>query len=103
MQDYEPIKTIRKESKYGDATFLFAESPGQEAQFVLHLIEKWGMVAGDDGGEDSAGRAKLRLQTPEEVVARAMQTAEAAFRTLREHGWIAPMPARPVEVASKTA
>ena len=91
MDNYEPIKIVlHKADRYGEPKGHYAECPGMEATAVLNFIEKWGMVAAAPDGEDSAGRQKLRLATPEEMVARAMQTTEAAFRTLRAHGWIAP-------------
>lgn len=91
MNDYEPIPTVLRPNDRFDAPKLYyAEVAGQEANCVLHLIDRWGMVAAVPDGEDSAGRQKLRLMTPEELTTRAMQTAEVAFRTLRAHGWIAP-------------
>lgn len=64
-----------------------------EADLAARLIEKWGMVAATEtNDEDSAGRAKLRLQTPEEVVSRACRTAELAFAEFRARGWVVPLP-----------
>lgn len=95
MDNYEPIKTIVKPNKYGEPLYLFAESPGQEARMVIELIDRWGMVAAMPDGEDSAGRQKLRLATPDELVTRAMQTTEAAFRAMREAKWIDRSPEVP--------
>jgi hypothetical protein len=64
-----------------------------EAQIAVTLVEKWGLVAGDlADGEDSAGRARIRLQTPKELVARAMETAALLVSALETHGWIKPAP-----------
>ncbi len=41
------------------------------------LIHHFGSVAADIGGEDTAGRAKLRLQTSDELVARCFAIADA--------------------------
>ena len=49
---------------------------GFRARIVLTLIERWGMVAGEIDGEDSAGRSKIKLQTPEELIERAFKVAE---------------------------
>lgn len=46
------------------------------AELAVRMIERWGQVAAIDDGEDSAGRAKLRLATPEELVTRAFEVAE---------------------------
>ena len=70
-----------------------------EANAALAFIEKWGMVAGIPDGEDSAGRARIRLATPEEVVDRAIAVAAGAFRAFEAHGWIQPIPS-PEEAAS---
>ena len=102
MSDYEPIKTIRKDNKYGDPSYLYAETPGQEARFTLELIERWGMVAAEQDGEDSSGRAKLRLMTPDELAERAIATTATVFGRLRALGWITQMPDVPVEVESES-
>lgn len=52
------------------------------------LVEKWGMVASVMDGEDSAGRAKPRLQTPDELCDRACDVAYALTETFRLLNWI---------------
>lgn len=64
------------------------EHPEIEARMAMGLAERWGMVAAMADGEDSSGRAKLRLATPEEVVSRAVATAELLMKEMREKGWI---------------
>jgi hypothetical protein len=59
---------------------------------VLSFIEKWGMVAGAPDGEDSAGRSKLRLLTPKELVERAVETAKATFEAIESEGWVLEIP-----------
>jgi hypothetical protein len=49
------------------------EYPNFEARLAATLMERWGMVAGEPDGEDSAGRAKLRLSTPQELAQRACE------------------------------
>ena len=101
--DYQPIATGLTRDKYTSAlTIHQAEVPGVEANFVLALIEKWGLVAGAPDGEDSAGRAQMRLLTPEEVVTRAMATSRLAFGAFREAGWLVqtPLPLAEVEKAT---
>lgn len=60
-----------------------------------NLLAKWGMVAATEDGEDSAGRQKMRLQTPEELAVRACDAADAIFAEFERRGWLidVPMPA----------
>ena len=44
--------------------------------FAAAFIERWGMVAAMPDGEDAAGRSKLRLMSPQELVDRAYETAD---------------------------
>jgi hypothetical protein len=64
------------------------EIMNQEARFACALIERWGIVAGEVEGEDSAGRSVCRNATPAEVVARACSIAETALGEFRKRGWM---------------
>lgn len=68
------------------------ESPNLEARIAVSLVERWGLVAGEDGGEDSSGRSKLRVQSPEEVVNRAVTTAELLVEAIRNKNWMVKNP-----------
>lgn len=50
------ILRITDESSYGDkkATVHFLTIPNQEATFALQMLERFGLIAGRDNGEDSA-------------------------------------------------
>jgi hypothetical protein len=77
-----------------DGTFLpqpkyIVAGPGGIA---TELVVKWGAIAGQTDGEDSAGRSKLRLQTPQELVARAIECAAALWEALQKQGWIDMVP-----------
>jgi len=63
-----------------------------EAELAAQMIERWGMSAAIEDGEDSAGRAKIRLLTPEELVQRACETAEQAMEEFNKRGWILDLP-----------
>ena len=63
-----------------------------EARFAMSCIERWGMVAARPAGEDTAGRQKLEVSTPAEVVARACEMSRRAFAAFEEHGWILDLP-----------
>jgi len=46
------------------------------ADIAMRLIERFGSVAGKTDGEDTAGRARLTLQEPEELVKRCYAIAD---------------------------
>lgn len=62
------------------------------ARLASILIEKWGMVLCVPDGEDSSGRAKMRLSTPEEVVSRACESADKAVDAFYLRGWVDKVP-----------
>lgn len=66
-----------------------------KARMAAVLIEKWGLVATAPDGEDSAGRAKLRRLSPEELVQEAVSTADHAVEEFRRRGWMLEVP--PIE------
>lgn len=90
------MKVRLVESKYGlgerEVSVFKTEVPDDVAAFAMLLIEKWGLVAALPDGEDSSGRAKLRLPTSEELVARAFEIAEAAFGHAAMRGRMVPLP-----------
>lgn len=68
------------------------ECPTPVGDLAFRFIEHWGMVAAIHDGEDSQGRAKLRLTTPEEVVDRAFVMAKMAAQRARDEGLMVPLP-----------
>lgn len=62
------------------------------ARVCLDIITRWGMVAGIESGEDSAGRAKFELQSVDDIVTRAVSTTNALFRAFDKAGWIHELP-----------
>ena len=66
-----------------------------EAALTVRLIEKWGPVVSIFDGEDSAGRARMRNATPEEVVKQAADIAAATYKEIAARGWLIAMPAPP--------
>lgn len=64
----------------------------EPAKMAGALIERWGVVAAIVDGEDSAGRSKLRLQTPEELVQRAFAVAELFYSEAEARGHLLEMP-----------
>ena len=61
-----------------------AESP--IAKLAAEFCLRWGMVAGVPDGEDSSGRQKLRLATPDELIDRAVTTVEKLYTVLDDRG-----------------
>jgi hypothetical protein len=68
------------------------EYPNFESRLATALVERWGMVAGEPDGEDSAGRAKLRLSSPREITRRACETASEMASEMRKRGWFVMVP-----------
>jgi hypothetical protein len=66
--------------------------PDDVGRFAMALIERWGLVAAMPDGEDSSGRAKLALLPVEEMIERAVGTAETAYRVLAERGHLIEVP-----------
>jgi hypothetical protein len=56
----------------------------QEARIALDMIVKIGFATAIDDGEDTTGRHKLKLMTPEEVVERAFKISSLFMATARE-------------------
>ena len=67
-------------------------SLNKRARFAVEFIERWGAIAAIPDGEDSSGRQKLRMMTPQELVTRATQTAEYLFAVLNANGWTVEVP-----------
>ena len=77
--------------KYADTLRVLyheSETPEQEAKLALLFLERWGMVMGEPDGEDSAGRSRVRLATPDELVDRAFAIAHLAMDKARSTGLI---------------
>jgi hypothetical protein len=85
---------ITDEHNYGDRkVFLhFLQAPNQEATFALQMLERFGLIAGRDDGEDTTGRAKAQLLSVAETVARAFDLSAEAFRVMRERAMLVDLP-----------
>lgn len=66
--------------------------PDSRMAFAQDIIAKWALVAAEPDGEDSSGRAKLKLKGPGEIAAFACEVAEKAFAEFEARGWMQPMP-----------
>ena len=61
-------------------------APNLKARMAKEMVERWGCVAGMPDGEDSSGRQRWRLRTPEELAQHACDAAD------RERGWLLDLP-----------
>jgi hypothetical protein len=66
--------------------------PDIRARMAMDLVAKWGLVAAIPDGEDSYGRSKLRLSTPEEMVDRAVETVDLLMIAFKQNGWMVDCP-----------
>ena len=83
-----------------DVTIYKTVAPNLHAVFALNYIERWGAVAAIPDGEDSAGRQKLKMQSPQELVDRACETATIMVDEFTSRGWLLSLPA-PAESTEK--
>lgn len=86
---------VRVRKGYRDSpeiTIEKTEVPGLVGILALEMVQKWGMVAGMPDGEDSSGRHKLRLSTPDELTDRAIITAELLQKKLQDGGHMLKLP-----------
>ena len=68
------------------------EQPEAEAKLAFAFLERWSLVMGATDGEDSAGRQKLKLMEPQELVDRAFTIAHLAIDKARSTGLIHQVP-----------
>lgn len=68
------------------------ETLGEEGRLAGCLIERWGLITAEADGEDSAGRAKVRTTTPDELVTRAFDIAERFWAMARARGHVVVVP-----------
>lgn len=73
-------------------TIFRRETLNPEAEFAYHLLERWGMVTGVPDGEDRAGRQRIRMMTPVEMVDRATSTAAIFWEHINRMGWVQEIP-----------
>ena len=66
--------------------------PNIKASLALELVSRWGMAAGTDNGETSTGHPRLRLLTTDELVDRAVESADKLVNSLHRLGWLEESP-----------
>ena len=85
------------EYSFGTLQQFNSEVPDARGGMAYKLIERWGMVAAIPDGEDSAGRSRLRLLTPEEMVDRAFKATELFWNEAHKRGMVCEMSEEEVE------
>lgn len=75
-----------------DIHIALAEMPLFEARLATALLEKWGLAASMPDGEDTTGRAKLRLAEADELVKRACDIAQLSIAEFRKREWMLKVP-----------
>jgi hypothetical protein len=74
---------------------------GLAASMAWELCSRWGMAAAKPDGEDSAGRQRLAVLTPEEMTERACATSEAMLTEFEKRGWVLEIPAPQLDKESR--
>ncbi len=62
-----------------------AEVPEAEARIAQEFMIKWGCVAAEPDGEDSAGRQQLKVMTEERLVERSFKAAKLFMEHARKN------------------
>jgi hypothetical protein len=69
--------------------------PSEIGDLAIRFATHFGIVAAKTDGQDQAGRAKLELQTVEEIVERSCSLAKALVERMEKEGWIVKCPDLP--------
>lgn len=91
-----PDRTIVRSSRFRNDDFHFVdhmrEFPDMRGKLAIDMAVRWGMVAGNTNSEDSKGRAKIDLMPVDEVVTRAVETADLLMTEIERRGWMIKAP-----------
>lgn len=64
-----------------------------KAKIATEFVTRWGMIMPKPDGEDSAGRQRFTLMTPDELVERAIMVADLLINEFEARGWLLHVPA----------
>jgi len=87
------FRVVDEGYRKGRVLIYSTKAPTRRAILAMQLLERWGMVAAHEDGEDTAGRQKFRLLLPDELVSRACETADQAIMEIEKRGWYLEIPA----------
>lgn len=65
-----------------------SHQPNWNARLSENIASKLAFVACEVDGEDTAGRQKVRLLTPQEITSRANDIAECMITDWEKRGWL---------------
>jgi hypothetical protein len=71
--------------------------PNEIGLIALGFATHFGVIAAKTDGEDKAGRAKLELQTVDEIVQRSCDLAQKLTDEMKKRGWFVDLPDQPDE------
>lgn len=71
--------------------------PNEVGELAIRFATHFGVIAATESGEDSQGRAKIALQSPQQVIDRACEMAQLLTDKMKANGWIVDLPDLPEE------
>ena len=86
------LKPVKHKYDEGSYAMHHTRIPGVRAQFAMELSKQLGVALACPDGEDSSGKQKFRMLTPEEVAERACAISESMFAGFEDRGWILDLP-----------
>jgi len=88
------MKYIERETYRGitEISIYQTEAPHPQAQLASDLMRNIAIAACVPEGVDAGGHQIFRLMSPTEVVARATDIADLAWREYRQRGWLLDVP-----------
>lgn len=94
-----PSIAFRTRKRYGETERTVDETHMLDltGRIALRLVEHFGLISGFPDGEDKAGRAKIGLLPPPQVVERACDIAALFVAETQKRGWIHEVPAPPAD------
>lgn len=67
------------------------------AKLAEQIVNHCALITGQENGEDTAGRAKLKLMSAADVAQRACDIAENMVAIFDKRGWVIEFPDQPKE------
>ena len=68
------------------------QMPSRRAEFAMRMMEKFGLLLGEEVGEDSGGRQKCRRLSAKECASLACDTSDKLFNEMEAREWFTVVP-----------
>lgn len=78
--------------KDGEISIFHKKVPNARATLAIELLSRWGIISVIQDGEDSAGRQKVTIMPPIDVVDRACEIADLAISEMDKRGGFLDVP-----------